>query len=197
MHRHAFANAIVWADPKVASAIDESHVLRLTAENRAFVDRIGRAERSEPLDHGVGANLAAISDCCILLDDNIRSDSDAGTKSGGRADDCRRVNVHTRSILPRLNLRSTEHSYFARNILPIELSFENTRIRAAALFSGNVRVPLRLGMHGRCRGARLRRYRVLKGLEEWSRDGYVSPHYFALLYTGLCEKDSIRSPITI
>lgn len=61
--------------------------------------------------------------------------------------------------------------------------------RAAALSSGNVRVAATLGHALAISGNKAQALQVLKQLEERARNGYVSPYYFALLYTGLGEKD--------
>ena len=77
MQRHSFADPVVRAYSKKASAIFESEILGLAAEDCALVDRIGGTERGKSLDHGVRANIAAATDFRILLDNRVRSDGDA------------------------------------------------------------------------------------------------------------------------
>ena len=61
--------------------------------------------------------------------------------------------------------------------------------RAVALSGGNTRAIATLGHAQAVAGNRKEAQVVLNQLMERSRQGYVSPYYFALLYTGLGEKD--------
>jgi tetratricopeptide (TPR) repeat protein len=61
--------------------------------------------------------------------------------------------------------------------------------RAVALSAGNTRAIATLGHAQAVAGNRKEAQVVLNQLVERSRQSYVSPYYFALLYTGLGEKD--------
>jgi serine/threonine protein kinase/Tfp pilus assembly protein PilF len=61
--------------------------------------------------------------------------------------------------------------------------------RAVALSAGNTRAIATLGHAQAVAGNKKEAQVVLNQLMERSRQGYVSPYYFALLYTGLGEKD--------
>jgi len=61
--------------------------------------------------------------------------------------------------------------------------------KAIALSPGNARAIATLGYAFGVSGKRVEAQRVLGELKEGSKQSYVSPYYFALVYTGLGEKD--------
>lgn len=77
MYRHPLADAVIRSDMKEASAVDESEILRLASEDRSFVNGIGGPERRKPLDHCMSANIAALPNLRITLDNRVRSDAHA------------------------------------------------------------------------------------------------------------------------
>ena len=59
---HALADHVAVADHERGLLALEGQVLRLAAEDGALVHAVAGAQRGEPLDHGVGADLAAVAD---------------------------------------------------------------------------------------------------------------------------------------
>src|SRR5713226_280320 len=94
MHRHTFANPIIRAHAKVAPAVHEAGVLRLTAQHGSFVNPVRGPERCEALDDSVRANVASFSNVCILFDHRVRPHAHVFAETSARRDKRCRISAH-------------------------------------------------------------------------------------------------------
>jgi hypothetical protein len=94
MHGHALTDKVICTDAKEALAIAEADILGFAAEDCAFVDGVYRTERSKSLNNRVCANIGAISNLRVLLDNSVGAYGYAGSEPGPGADYGSRVNVH-------------------------------------------------------------------------------------------------------
>src|SRR5205085_7519074 len=94
MNGDAFAYAIAIAYADLALAIREGEVLRLAADDCAFIDDIVRAKRCVTFNTSVRANLCAVADGRVALDNGVRVDANVRAEPCAVRDNGGRVNLH-------------------------------------------------------------------------------------------------------
>src|SRR5262249_9704644 len=84
--------AVADLEPRLPAA--EAEILRLSSQDRAFVDLVAGAERRVALDHGGGADLGAVADRHVVLDDVVGTDGHPRAEASAGSDDRGGVDAH-------------------------------------------------------------------------------------------------------